>query len=407
MERFVELPVSVFDPDFTLNPYGFLEDLYPRKDVLGFQSEGKNFLFRYYDCNAVLKSHDCRREPTSNAAYEALEARYAREYPNRTLLMSNNFNIGKEDLKTKVEVMRLIGALSEQASFDIAEPTFEKLDKDDENDDYVAEISSLPLKILLETAGVPVSDEEVKKLYNASCAFLQSFDNTQDEQLVARCEAAAIELLDYTNQRYPQFQPGTLMYDYVQACKKNGLSEDLIKGNIIGPLIISASNTMGISSAYLLRNLVRFPAIRRTLQARPEMLDEDNVIVEFLRRDNHVKALSRQAHADVAIGDYTLKAGETVYLFFPGANLDPSHWENPLELDFTRDLSPQNHIIFGGAKHVCIGKAMGVAFLRHMARGFLRYLPDDATINDADIEMDGAWITERIIQRMPIELGPT
>jgi cytochrome P450 len=280
MERFVELPVSVFDPDFTLNPYGFLEDLYPRKDILGFQSEGKNFLFRYNDCNAVLKSHDCRREPT-----------------------------------------------------------FENLDKDDENDDYVADISSMPLKILLETAGVPVSDGEVKKLYNASCAFLQSFDNTQDEELVARCEAAAIELLDYTNRRYPQFQPGTLMHDYVQACKKNGLSEDLIKGNIIGPLIISASNTVGISSAYLLRNL------------------------------------------------------------------DPSHWENPLELDFTRDLSPQNHIIFGGAKHVCIGKAMGVAFLRHMARGFLRYLPDDATINDADIEMDGAWITERIIQRMPIELG--
>ena len=27
-----------------------------------------------------------------------------------------------------------------------------------------------------------------------------------------------------------------------------------------------------------------------------------------------------------------------------------------------------------------------------------------ATINDADIEMDGTWITERIIKQMPIDL---
>lgn len=47
---------------------------------------------------------------------------------------------------------------------------------------------------------------------------------------------------------------------------------------------------------------------------------------------------------------------------------------------------------------------MGIAFLRHMAKGFIRYLPDTATINDADIEMDGTWITERIIKEMPIDL---
>ncbi len=296
-------------------------------------------------------------------------------------------------------------APSEAASFEIAEPTFRKLDKDDENDDYVAEIAALPLKILLETAGVPVSDDEATQLYEASCDFLHSFDNTGDDALVARCEMASTQLIDFVNERYPQFRPGTLMYDYVQACKDNGLPDDLIKCNIIGPLIISASNTMGLSSAFLLRNLIRFPEVCRTLKANPELLDTDNVLIEFLRRDNHVKALSRQAHEDVAIGNFTLKAGEAIYLFFPGANLDPAHWNNPLELDFERDFSQQNHIIFGGAKHACIGKAMGVAFLRHMARGFLRYLPENASINDADIEMDGSWIAERIIKRMPIELG--
>jgi cytochrome P450 len=404
MERFVELPVSVFDPGFTLNPFDYLEDLYPRREFLGFQSEGKHFLFRHDDCNTVLKSHACRREPIANPDNTALEARYAKEYPNRTWSMVNNFGNGEEDLKTKVQVMRLIGKLSEAASFDIAEPTFEKLDIDSDNDNYVNEIASLPLKILLETAGVEVDDDEVQKLYDAGCAFLQSFDNNENEALLVRSEEASTYLRNFTDERYPHIEPGTLMHGYIEACKNNGLSDDLVKGNIIGPLIISASNTMGISSTYLLRNLVRYPDTRKQLAANPEILDNDNVLAEFLRRDNHVKALSRQAHEDVQIGEFKIAAGEAIYLFFPGANLDPGHWDNPLELNFDRNLDQSNHIIFGGAKHVCIGKAMGVAFLRHMAKGFLRYLPDSATINDADIEMDGTWITERIIKDMPIDL---
>jgi hypothetical protein len=404
MERFVELPVSVFDSGFTLNPFDYLEELYPQKEFLGFQSEGKNFLFRHDDCNAVLKSHACRREPVSNPAYEALEARYAQDYPNRTWTMLNNFNIGEEDLKTKVQVMRLIGSISEAASFEIAEPTFMKLGIDSENDNYIGEIASLPLKILLETAGLAVSDSEVERLYEAGCTFLHSFDNTEDEALVADCEVASTYLRKFTDERYPYIEPGTLMYDYVQGCKDNGLSDDLIKGNIIGPLLISASNTMGISSAFLLRNLVRYPQARRAIKAKPDLLDNDNVLVEFLRRDNHVKALSRQSHEEVQIGEFSIQRGEVIYLFFPGANLDPAHWESPLELNFDRDFSQKNSIIFGGAKHVCIGRAMGIAFLRHMAKGFIRYLPDNATINDADIELDGTWVAERIITRMPIVL---
>ena len=54
MSEFIELPVSFFDAEFTLNPYSFLQDLYQRDDILGFSSEGMNFLFRHDDCRAVL-----------------------------------------------------------------------------------------------------------------------------------------------------------------------------------------------------------------------------------------------------------------------------------------------------------------------------------------------------------------
>ena len=54
MEDFVELGVSVFDEKFTLDPYPYLQALYGNTDVLGFSSEGMNFLFRFEQCRSVI-----------------------------------------------------------------------------------------------------------------------------------------------------------------------------------------------------------------------------------------------------------------------------------------------------------------------------------------------------------------
>jgi hypothetical protein len=62
MERFIARPVSVFDSGFTRNPFDYLKERHPQKECPGFQSEGKNFLFRRDDGNAVLKPHASRRE---------------------------------------------------------------------------------------------------------------------------------------------------------------------------------------------------------------------------------------------------------------------------------------------------------------------------------------------------------
>ena len=39
MERFVDLGISFFDEDFTLDPFPYLEDLYGREDILGFHAD--------------------------------------------------------------------------------------------------------------------------------------------------------------------------------------------------------------------------------------------------------------------------------------------------------------------------------------------------------------------------------
>ncbi len=404
MSDFVELPVSYFDPEFTLNPYPFLEDLYERDDVLGFQSEGLRFLFRHDDCRTVLKSPLCRREPLANPEFLEREARFAKEYPNRLWEISNNFSVGDVDIQLKSQLVRFLGNIEHSASFADMEPIFQQLAQGEDLPNYIDQIATLPLRVILETAGLFVPEDEIRAIYEAGCDFLKSYDNLGDESLMREADDAVVLMRDFVERHYGEPQPGTLLHDHVSNCRAIGLSDEKIQANLIGPILISASNTMGISSAFFLRNLIRYPEARRQLQDKPELLDQDNVILEFLRRDNHVKALSRHAHGDVSVGRFELPEGSSVCLFFPGANLDPLHWDKPLALDFQRDLSQQNHIIFGGARHVCIGKTLAVTFLRKLGRGFLRYLPEGASVDDAEIEVDGSWVAERIITGMPIRM---
>ncbi len=405
MSEFIDLPVSYFDADFTLDPYSLLKDLYQDDKVLGFRSEGMNFLFRHDDCRSVLRSPLCRREPLANPEFQQREERYAKLYPNRLWEMSNNFSMGEVDIKLKSQLVRFLGNIEKSASFDDMEPIFKQLSEGKDLPNYIDQIATLPLRVILETAGLIIPDKEITDVYNAGCTYLKSFENLGDESLIKDADDAVVLLRDFVERNYEKFNPGTLLYDHVEACKSIGLSDEKIKANLIGPILISASNTMGISSAFFLRNLIRYPEVRRKLQDNPELLNNDNVILEFLRRDNHVKSLSRHAHGTVQLGKFELTEGSSICLFFPGANLDPKQWQNPLALNFNRDFSPNNHIIFGGAKHVCIGKTLAVTFLRRLGQGFIRYLPDAVSVDGSKITVDGDWVAERIITKMPITLN--
>ena len=215
LSEFVDLPVSVFDPAFTLNPYPVLKDLYARDDILGFRSEGMDFLFRDDDCRAVLKSPLCRREPLANPEYQQREARYAELYPNRLWEMSNNFSMGEVDIKLKSQLVRLLGHIEDEADFAGVEPIFERLAGPGRLDNYIDEIASLPLRVILATAGVPATAKEVRAVYQAGCNYLKSFENLGDESLMQDADDAVVLLREFVEQRYHDFRPGSLVHQHV------------------------------------------------------------------------------------------------------------------------------------------------------------------------------------------------
>lgn len=406
MPSIIDLDISFFSPEFTLNPNRYLKDLYEQEDILGFHSEGMDFIFRHKQAREIMFNRDFIRGYASDDGQTQRETRYAEQYPNRAKQFTHNYNAGGKapDLKFKTLIVRFIADAAAQAHFHIVEPVFTKLAEGGRIDNYIDDISLVPLQVFLETAGIPYTTKDLPRLYWGGCAFVKGFENALNEESIAEADQGIKYLWQFVEDRYASFSEDSLIGQFVTEGKSIGLTQDNLTAAIAGIFIVSLANTIGISSSYLLRNLINSPQARSQLSDNPALLDSDSTIIEFLRRDNHVKALSRHANQNCNIDGLDIEKGHNINLFFPGINLDPKHWEKPLELDFSRKFEGENNIVFGGSLFMCVGKKLGIVFIRHMLEGFLRYLPDSAKVIEDEIEMDGSWVAERIIQNMPIQL---
>lgn len=404
MEKFADLGVSFFDPDFSLSPHKYLADLYPRRDILGFRSEGMNFVFRFDEARTVMFSRQCAREPLANPDLAEREARFAQSYPNRAKNFELAYTHGTPDLTVKKLLKNYITSIAEAANFSGTEAIYQRLSGGGRLDNYIDDICTLPLRIMLTTSGLPFTEAQLPELYQAGFCFIKALDNFVDETPLQDADQAVARVWAYLENALPEARPDAPICRFMTDGEAAGISREKLIVNIAAFLIISVSNTAGISSAYLLRNLINHPDLRHTLRDNPALLDKESVIMEFLRRDNHVKALSRQVHEGFDLGDFSLDKGESINIFYPGVNLDPNHWKSPLEIDIERRFTGENNIIFGGSMYLCIGKQLGIAFLKNMARGFVEHLPDTAKVVESDIRVDGDWVSERVITDMPIEL---
>ncbi len=403
--HFVDLGVSFFDEDFTLDPFPYIQDLYAREEVLGFRADGMNFLFRFDDVQQVIRSRSCRREPPNITEFAAREQAYATRYPNRARMFASAYTMtpGGPDFVTKKLVMEFLDEIAEAADFSGARPLYERLGIKGQEDEYVESVQTLPLRALLNTCGLSFSEQDLVELQRAGMDYVKAFDTAPDESLLKAADEAVSRVSQYLETSLANLGSKARIQGLLRRGKERGIADERLKMNIAGILIMSLANTAGISSAYVMRTLVRNPAARMALRENPERIQDDHVITELLRRDNHVKALSRFAHEDTQVGRFTLREGEAIYLFFPGVNLDPALYPNPLAVELDRRFNARTQLVFGGSAYTCIGKKLGLEFIKNMVAGFVEHLPDGVYVEEDRVEADGSWVTERIITRLPIE----
>ncbi len=118
-------------------------------------------------------------------------------------------------------------------------------------------------------------------------------------------------------------------------------------------LLIGAGNettrnaiTAGVHS------LLAHPAERDRLAVDPDGLI-NTAVEEILRWTSPVLQFARTALADFDLAGTTIKAGDTVTVWFPSANRDERQFDDPYRFDVGR--TPNYHLAFGHGEHFCLG----------------------------------------------------
>ncbi len=397
MSKFVALEASIFDADFTLDPYPYLAPLYEREDVLGFSADGMNFCFRFEDCHELISDHrHVAREPVATEETAIQQQAFATQYPTRGW----HYQYSLSEVKAKALLNRYLLILLARIELDEVIPVFATLSQSGRHEDYLAEVRLLPMRMLLKAWGFTFSEEQLQRLYDHSVALVKSFDNFDNKRLLQQGEEGMAYTKAYVTEQFNHAAVGTLLKDFAEESRQEGFDDNYAIASLV-TFVQSTPNTISVSTAYMLRNILRFKDAVRPLRDNPSLIN-DNVVMEFLRRDNHVKALSRQVHSPFSLRGYDMQVGDSLYIFYPGINLDPGHWEQPLSLNFQREFTRSNQNIFGGSRYACIGSRIALKYFSQVLPGILQQLPERACILDDEIEVDGDWVAERVITRLPI-----
>ncbi|MGI9430582.1 MAG: cytochrome P450, partial [Myxococcota bacterium] len=100
------------------------------------------------------------------------------------------------------------------------------------------------------------------------------------------------------------------------------------------------------------------------LQRDPSLVE--SAVEEIVRWTTPVIQFCRTASVDFELRGQTIRAGESMCLFYPSANRDEEVFDAPFE--FRVDRNPNPHIAFGIGEHFCLGANLARLELRVLFR---------------------------------------
>jgi cholest-4-en-3-one 26-monooxygenase len=241
--------------------------------------------------------------------------------------------------------------------------------------DFVVDLAAeLPLVVILDMIGVPLSDRH--KVF--------AWSNTM----------LGFEDPEYGNSREKATQAAMGMYMYWEWLsnqadreRKDDLIQALLDAELEGGekltsmdidaflllLVVAGNETTRNLIAGGMKTLFDNPAQWQLLLERPELLVTG--VEEMLRYISPVMHFRRTATEDVELSGTTVPEGSRVTLWFIAANRDPERFPDPHRFDVRRQ--PNEHVAFGaGGPHYCLGANLARLEIRIMFEELLKRLPD-------------------------------
>jgi len=175
--------------------------------------------------------------------------------------------------------------------------------------------------------------------------------------------------------------------------------EDLI--NILFLFIFAGLDTVTSAMACVFAWLGQRPDERDRLVADPKLIPA--AVEEILRFESPVPASVRYAQDEIDLGDgLVIHSGEPIHAVWAAANVDPSVFPNPLEVDFDRGRT--NHIVFASGTHRCLGSHLARMELRVAVEELLTRLPDLAVDTSEPLTYNNVAV--RCATRLPMVFSP-
>ncbi|MEE8475437.1 MAG: cytochrome P450 [Myxococcota bacterium] len=222
--------------------------------------------------------------------------------------------------------------------------------------DFVQKISApLPIAVIAWLLGVPRDDWE--QLFDWTNRTIGSSDPEYQEEGKTPEETgrtAMIELFTYFTRLVEEKRqnPGDDLITHFTQAEVDGKPLELMDVLAWCLIIVIAGNetTRNGTTGGMLAFIENQGELRK-LQREPALLS--SAVEEVVRWSTPIIHFARTATEDYELRGKTIKAGESVALFYPSANRDEEIFEDPFE--FRIDRRPNRHLGFGMGEHFCMG----------------------------------------------------
>jgi cytochrome P450 len=244
----------------------------------------------------------------------------------------------------------------------------EMLASPDRSADFVMAVAlPIPTRVIARVLGVPYADVvKLQSMMTATSGF------NQDPEVA---KASYARLNDYVSDLVSRKEANPSSDSISRV-----ITEQLHTGKIDRPglirvllflLVVGHETTTSMIALGTLM-LLDHGEQQKALMSDPSLMQ--NAVEELLRYLSIVHLTTcRVAIEDIEIGGETIKAGEGIVALLSSANRDAAQFENPDELDITRDA--RTHVAFGFGVHQCLGQTLARLELRIALNAILKKIP--------------------------------
>ena len=252
--------------------------------------------------------------------------------------------------------------------------------------DFVFDIAAIhPVRLITHLLGLPDEDEQyLIKMANETFGM--------DDPEFMRKEGGLAGILE-------SFKESQKYFDKLTKARRENPTDDLasvivhaeIGGKLIPPhmifgyfiIILTAGHeTTRTAMAGGMNALLDNPGELRKLQKNPALVD--SAVEEMIRWTSPVNQFGRTAAVDYELRGVTIKAGESVGMFYGSANRDEEVFDNPFEFRVDRDPNP--HLGFGIGEHFCLGASLARLEMKVFFDEFIRRVDVESVERTGNVE---------------------